>query len=549
MTPQSLFSLVAPRLATRRCLETPTAVLRSCQSSPASRLDGFTAATVAAIAVLEEYTLRRDLSSLTMMAFRSVLSSMSLVRTNRAWCPVCYDGQRRRENAVVAPLLWSLDIVVVCPLHRIRLEDHCPRCARQTQGLHMRATAGHCPWCLVWLGRPKTQNERHRRRLDDEIILGCKRAELVGRLLAAAPAVAESFDRAHFPATIAALIEQCAEGSRRGFARGLGRATAAVQHWHNASRTPRLDNLVAVCLALELDPVDALSKTTLARDEVAALFAIECRRGRRDLHRSPPLDRVLVEAGLQRIADAADTPPSLSAAATSLGCTRAYLIRNFGELCTRIEERRRRMRDAERESSTTRASGPVSRRRDPRAAAPMLEKLLVTEPPPSVDDVATLCGWHKYTLYDYHGELMRSLARRHAIFRRSRIPNLIWPVLEAALVDEPPPSMVDVSLRLAKLLGCRETTTAWVHYPETCKAISARHATAARRAAHERRAAVEAEIRGVIDELEREGKEATFCRIFLRLRKHSTHTFLENRLITLVLGELARDTKTSSAHC
>ncbi len=307
---------------------------------------------------------------------------------------------------------------------------------------------------------------------------------------------------------------------------------------------------MAVCLALELDPVDALSKTTLARDEVAALFAIECRRGRRDLHRPPPLDRVLIEAGLRRIADAADTPPSLSATATSLGCTRAYLIRNFGDVCTRIEERRRRMRDAKQEFSTTLASGRVSRRRDPRSAAPMLEKLLVEEPPPSVHEVAQRCGWHKNTLYDYHGVLMRRLASRHASLRRSRIPNLIWPVLEAAaLVDEPPPSMVDVSLRLAKLLGCHETTTAWVHYPETCKAISARHATAARRAAHDRRAAVEAEIRRVIAELEGNGKAATFCSIFSRLRKQSTHTFLENRLITLVLGELARDTKTPSDNC
>ncbi|MCC6742260.1 MAG: hypothetical protein IT175_00215 [Acidobacteria bacterium] len=99
--------------------------------------------------------------------------------------------------------------------------------------------------------------------------------------------------------------------------------------------------------------------------------------------------------------------------------------------------------------------------------------------------------------------------------------------------------MVDVSLRLAKLLGCHETTTAWVHYPETCKAISARHAMAARRAVHERRAAVEADVRRVIEELESEGKAATFNNILGRLRRRSTHTFLEIRLITILRGERA----------
>jgi hypothetical protein len=101
--------------------------------------------------------------------------------------------------------------------------------------------------------------------------------------------------------------------------------------------------------------------------------------------------------------------------------------------------------------------------------------------------------------------------------------------------------MVDVSKRLAERLGHHKSSAAWSHYPETWKAIVARDTTAARLAARGRRAAVEAEIRRVIDGLECEGKAATFSNIFSRLRKHSTHTFLENRLITLVRGELAGD--------
>lgn len=531
VTPQALFSLFAPVLGTRRASESPSAILGNCESSPGARLDGTGDSVERIVDTLLRLTLRDDLRLLTMVPWRKALAPQSLLRLERAWCGACYDAQRRKGFPLAAPLLWSLAVVTACPVHRLHLEDRCPWCGRTSIGLHSAASPGQCPWCLGWLGRMRTAQEKARGRSDAELRMACRRATLVGDLLVAPEDLANRADARHFSATIDALVEQCAGGSRHGLARGLGRRCGTIQHWHNGTRAPRLESVTAICLELELSPVDVLTKRTRASDEMAVRMVARC-RSRREPRRTrvaTPAELESMKTELVRIARAKESPPSLGCVAERLGHSPAYFLRNFPVEWERITLRRayehgQRGRGAAKERA--------------RAWAGLLENLLEREPPVSVEEAARQCGVHKQTLYDRHGALMRRIAARHVAYRRRLIRERILPVLEAALEEEPPPPMAEVSRRLAELLGCRQTTRASNHFPELCRRIVERFAAARRLATKERHEAIEREIRSVIESLERQGREPSHNNVLAGLSKDTGNTYLLCRLVIQVRREL-----------
>jgi len=52
-------------------------------------------------------------------------------RTTPAWCPVCIRGDLAERGEVHERAVWRLGCCVLCPQHRVLLEDACRRCATQ----------------------------------------------------------------------------------------------------------------------------------------------------------------------------------------------------------------------------------------------------------------------------------------------------------------------------------------------------------------------------------------------------------------------------------
>lgn len=83
------------------------------------------------------------------------LRGVGAVRVSRyrKWCPACYEEDIAADLEPYARLLWSIDDVKVCPLHRVRLQTACAACGKQWfRMLTGRDISGRCPRCLAWLG-------------------------------------------------------------------------------------------------------------------------------------------------------------------------------------------------------------------------------------------------------------------------------------------------------------------------------------------------------------------------------------------------------------
>ncbi|TEB10646.1 TniQ family protein [Pelotomaculum propionicicum] len=161
---ESLTSYIS-RLADAHSLYTSTLVLRElakASSQPiytgfdrSSAINGLINMATSWVSALESLTLRNDLRFLTMLTWAEVLPAVGLTRKWKAWCPTCFEEWRMAEQPIYDPLLWTLQVIKVCPYHRQYLQLKCPYCNQDDIPLlTWRSRPGYCPKCEQWLGIP-----------------------------------------------------------------------------------------------------------------------------------------------------------------------------------------------------------------------------------------------------------------------------------------------------------------------------------------------------------------------------------------------------------
>jgi hypothetical protein len=117
-------------------------------------VDGMLQAAAAWVKAMNSLLSRSDLRRATLLPWRQTLAPRALVRTHRAWCPICLDNFLRHGRTVYEPLAWRVADVVVCPHHCVHLEVQCPHCGRGRQPSFGAFTrVGCCRACGKWLGR------------------------------------------------------------------------------------------------------------------------------------------------------------------------------------------------------------------------------------------------------------------------------------------------------------------------------------------------------------------------------------------------------------
>jgi TniQ len=110
-------------------------------------INGLGSPAVDFVRAMEKLTGRRDLSCLTLLAWRHVLRGHSLLRRCRAWCESCFSAWREANQPIYEPLLWTLQAVTICPYHRRILCQACRHCKRQVGPLDARSRPGCCSHC------------------------------------------------------------------------------------------------------------------------------------------------------------------------------------------------------------------------------------------------------------------------------------------------------------------------------------------------------------------------------------------------------------------
>ena len=189
------------RLGEAHCLSTARMIYEACPELRRSD----TVATVSAnwlnneqflVTKLSELTGRDDLDHLTMLAWRSLFAHTGLYRRYRARCLQCLAEQ----TIPYQPLIWCLEAVQICPIHKTPLSESCPFCSSKTRLRRTEITQDRCASCSRNIcDAPSMQQTNYN---PDEI--DCWTAEQVSELIVCQPAPDEQLSS--FNAVIEQLV-------------------------------------------------------------------------------------------------------------------------------------------------------------------------------------------------------------------------------------------------------------------------------------------------------------------------------------------------------
>jgi hypothetical protein len=304
------------------------------------------------VRLLEHLTCRPDLRFLTMLSWVHVLPPRGLLRPQRAWCPLCYVEWRGRGEIIYEPLIWSLAIVTVCPLHRQELCDRCPSCQSCQVPLEPHACPGYCGQCGRWLGDPKEFAAEPWGSLCD-ISYDVWVATMVGEVLAHAAATTCLPARNRIAAVVAAYVEHAAGGSNAAFARLLGCSKYTIRDCCRGEQLLQLGTLVKLCETVGVSLLQLLTDETLLVCLPPIPRTILPRP--RSYHGSyRQIDKGQLRRLLQaEVTNLADPPKSLRILAAELGFDLSYLVKQCPEeaqmlkarYATYVEQRKQRTRE------------------------------------------------------------------------------------------------------------------------------------------------------------------------------------------------------------
>lgn len=300
------------------------------------------------VQMLEQLTLRNDLRFLTLLSWSELLPSRNLLRSHRAWCPVCYEHWHHSEEILYEPLLWSLQVVQVCPQHRQPLKQECPHCHKNNFVLAWRSRPGYCSKCEGWLG--ESTNDEPLEDIDSKIDWHVWIAKSVGQLISACPQL-PSPSKERLVRNLLAYADFFTRGNIAAFARLLQMPKNTVWLWCKGKNFPSLMELLKVSYRLNTSIFDLLTSDCINTDfkKSASLLPIQSTSSKR---RSPNFDAKSIRQQLEDLVEEDEEPsPSMREIAKRLNHHERTLSRNFPDLCRIISARHRHYRKSNQEAT------------------------------------------------------------------------------------------------------------------------------------------------------------------------------------------------------
>lgn len=218
------------------------------------RLNGMGVTAIEFVTILQELTGRNDLNKLTLLSLKEIIPQVGLLKQYRSWCPHCLEDMRVAEDTIYEPLIWILQSVTVCPLHKTKLLSFCPRCNKQLWQITYFQRPGYCSNCHSWLGG-RTGNKLDEDSVDLQIAK--KVAELIEKM--------GCKEFVSFPDGVAVslntLINCSFQGNIASAARALGVSKSVLWGWSKGQNKPILPKILNMCVLWKLDINDFLNGT------------------------------------------------------------------------------------------------------------------------------------------------------------------------------------------------------------------------------------------------------------------------------------------------
>ncbi len=381
------------------------------------------------VKALEALTMRSDLAWSTMITWVNVLPHRSLIRTKRAWCPVCYATWQEGGEVVYDPLLWTLSAVTVCPLHNIFLSSSCPHCRAQPLHLAPRSQPGFCARCKGWLGNTLEASSSNRiLESHEDVKWELWKAESTGKLLASAPNIITP-TRDQVATSLRYCINKYGWGSWTRFASQFEVARGTLWQWLSAPTRPSFESVLRLtyrigvpllsflCGSLETEEGPLTSE--MGSTSISTINSI--------IETPLPHDEV---KKIMLAAASSDQRQSLVTFARISGWDVSTLKRHFPDLCATI---------------LTRHADVYYKRLNVAKGLSTLRAALKETPPPSLSTVAQRIGCNTKPLRIHFPEITGDIVTRY----KDSGPSSSWKGVEdrlkTVLSQDAPSSLAQTS--------------------------------------------------------------------------------------------------------
>jgi transcriptional regulator with XRE-family HTH domain len=248
-------------------------------------------------ATIEELTQQAGLQKLTLGEWASGIPFRRLLRVAPVWCPVCYAEWQEKKLPIYQPLIWMLQIVTSCTLHRRRLEEQCNHCQKRQSILPSKAPPGRCTQCGTWLGI-SVQAAEELEIDEEELVWQDWVVKTIEELRTGSVASAgNSWERISI--NLAACLG--AKGEAAKFSRLMGVSKTLISKWQHFEMTPSFQKVLEICYAINISPLQLMSDPIGMRNAIQAIS--EHPRRRPAHHRQQVVNREEIREYLQAVLD------------------------------------------------------------------------------------------------------------------------------------------------------------------------------------------------------------------------------------------------------
>ena len=454
--------IVAPLVQEARLLSTtgyPELVL----VNAARPINGMGVTAAACVQALESLTLRMDLRWLTAITWQGIFTTRYWLRPARAWCPACFESQRREERIIFEPLLWTLRAVTVCPIHKRALVAVCPHCRGESLPMTRRSRPGRCAKCTHWLGSLDAAGPPPDESMSRDWDWRLWAAKAAGELFAAPPGMIARPERATLIETIARCVDHFTEGRAHAFAYHFGLNESLLWKCLNRHSQPSLETVLRISYLSGPSILDFVNGTAVFPDPATrqGMFVCPPNQHPPNKYRRYGQERLILQEALNET-----PPPSLAEVTTRLRYCRTSVLRQaHPELYRQIKARHMAFRQEQRMSQMGEGV------REGLAALRIISAALQEYPPPSVREVARRLGYSRHDQLRRHfPEFYQQVLDRRREYQK-QIDESVRNCFQSAMSEDPPPRISE----LASRLGFISAATLKTNYPDLCRALDARH--------------------------------------------------------------------------
>jgi TniQ len=295
------------------------------------------------VALLEEFTACADLHRLTWAPWVGDLQPAKLLRAKPAWCAACYAEWRDQGLPLYEPLIWTLQVVSLCPRHARPLDDRCPACQRPQTAIRSHLAWDRCAQCQTWLGSvvplPAAPSPA-------EMAWQAWVWHALEELRSAATAgMVPAWDQFFLQ-----LRTSCAaRGAQFQLARLAGLSSGQFGTWLRRSQSPTLRSILAFCYVCDVTPLQVLTGDLSPLKRV--LQAGKPAHAPQPRRRYQAVDPDRCRQRFHAILTGQEEPLASRRLAAQLGYSGATLHYHFPQECARLSQlfkEYRRQRKAER---------------------------------------------------------------------------------------------------------------------------------------------------------------------------------------------------------